>query len=62
MRRSMRALMPALATGLLLAAGGARAACRADPAFLGSDGLGRFLAAGMPRWADAVRKSGAKQD
>jgi tripartite-type tricarboxylate transporter receptor subunit TctC len=34
----------------------------ADPAFLGSEDFGRFLAAEMPRWADAVKKSGAKLD
>jgi tripartite-type tricarboxylate transporter receptor subunit TctC len=34
----------------------------ADPAFLGSEDFGRFLAAEMPRWADAVAKSGAKLD
>lgn len=34
----------------------------ADPAFLGSDEFARFLAAEMPRWADAVKKSGAKVD
>lgn len=34
----------------------------ADPAFLGSEEFGRFLAAEMPRWAEAVRKSGAKLD
>ena len=34
----------------------------ADPAFLGSEDFGRFLAAEMPRWADAVRKSGARMD
>ena len=34
----------------------------ADPAFLGSEEFGRFLAAEMPRWADAVKKSGAKLD
>lgn len=34
----------------------------ADPAFLGSDDFARFLAAEMPRWADAVKKSGAKVD
>lgn len=34
----------------------------ADPAFLGSEDFGRFLAAEMPRWADAVRKSGARLD
>jgi tripartite-type tricarboxylate transporter receptor subunit TctC len=34
----------------------------ADPAFLGSDDFARFLAAEMPRWADAVKKSGARLD
>lgn len=34
----------------------------ADPAFLGSDDFAKFLAAEMPRWADAVSKSGAKVD
>jgi tripartite-type tricarboxylate transporter receptor subunit TctC len=34
----------------------------ADPAFLGSDEFGRFLAAEMPRWARAVKDSGAKLD
>jgi tripartite-type tricarboxylate transporter receptor subunit TctC len=34
----------------------------ADPAFLGADDFARFLAAEMPRWAEAVRKSGAKLD
>ncbi len=34
----------------------------ADPAFLGSADFGRFLQAEMPRWADAVKKSGAKLD
>ncbi|MDH4464115.1 tripartite tricarboxylate transporter substrate binding protein [Acidovorax sp.] len=34
----------------------------ADPAFLGSDDFAKFLAAEMPRWADAVKKSGAKVD
>jgi tripartite-type tricarboxylate transporter receptor subunit TctC len=34
----------------------------ADPAFLPSEEFGRFLSAEMPRWADAVRKSGAKLD
>ena len=34
----------------------------ADPAFLGSEDFGKFLAAEMPRWADAVRKSGARMD
>lgn len=34
----------------------------ADPAFLGSEDFGKYLAAEMPRWAEAVRKSGAKMD
>jgi tripartite-type tricarboxylate transporter receptor subunit TctC len=34
----------------------------ADPAFLGADDFAKFLAAEMPRWADAVKKSGAKLD
>lgn len=34
----------------------------ADPAFLGSEDFGKFLSAEMPRWADAVKKSGAKLD
>jgi tripartite-type tricarboxylate transporter receptor subunit TctC len=34
----------------------------ADPAFLGSEEFGRFLAAETPRWADAVKRSGAKLD
>ncbi len=34
----------------------------ADPAFLGSEDFGRFLATEMPRWADAVKKSGARMD
>ena len=34
----------------------------ADPAFLASDDFGRFLAAEMPRWAQAVKDSGAKLD
>jgi tripartite-type tricarboxylate transporter receptor subunit TctC len=34
----------------------------ADPAFLGHEDFARFLAAEMPRWADAVKQSGAKQD
>ncbi len=32
----------------------------ADPAFLGADDFAKFLASEMPRWADAVKKSGAK--
>lgn len=34
----------------------------ADPAFLGAEEFAQFLAAEMPRWADAVKKSGAKLD
>jgi len=34
----------------------------ADPAFLGSEDFGKFLATEMPRWADAVKKSGARMD
>ncbi len=34
----------------------------ADPAFLGSEDFGKFLAAEMPRWAEAVKKSGARLD
>lgn len=34
----------------------------ADPAFLGSDDFGRYLAQEMPRWADAVKRSGARLD
>ena len=34
----------------------------ADPAFLGSEDFGKFLNAEMPRWADAVKKSGARLD
>ena len=34
----------------------------ADPAYLGSEDFGKFLAAEMPRWADAVKKSGARMD
>ena len=34
----------------------------ADPAFLSSEDFSKFLAAEMPRWADAVAKSGAKLD
>jgi len=34
----------------------------ADPAFLGSDDFAKFLAAEMPRWADAAKKSGARMD
>jgi tripartite-type tricarboxylate transporter receptor subunit TctC len=34
----------------------------ADPAFMGSDEFGKFLAAEMPRWAQAVKASGAKLD
>lgn len=34
----------------------------ADPAFLGADAFASFLAAEMPRWATAVKQSGAKLD
>lgn len=34
----------------------------ADPAFLDSEAFARFLAAEMPRWAQAVKASGAKLD
>jgi len=34
----------------------------ADPAFLGADDFTRFLAAELPRWAQAVKDSGAKLD
>lgn len=34
----------------------------ADPAFLGSDDFANFLTTEMPRWADVVKKSGAKLD
>jgi tripartite-type tricarboxylate transporter receptor subunit TctC len=34
----------------------------ADPAFLGAEDFAKFLAAELPRWADAVKKSGAKMD
>ena len=34
----------------------------ADPAFLGAEDFTKFLAAEMPRWADAVKKSGARLD
>lgn len=34
----------------------------ADPAFLGAEEFAKFLAAEMPRWAEAVKKSGAKVD
>jgi hypothetical protein len=34
----------------------------ADPAFLGSEDFAKYLAAEMPRWADAVKASGAKLD
>ena len=34
----------------------------ADPAFLDSDDFGNFLAAETPRWAAAVKASGAKMD
>ena len=38
------------------------AAQGADPAFLGSEDFAKYLAAEMPRWADAVKKSGARMD
>ena len=34
----------------------------ADPAFLGAEDFGRFLAAELPRWAQAVKQSGARMD
>jgi tripartite-type tricarboxylate transporter receptor subunit TctC len=34
----------------------------ADPAFLGADDFAKYLAAEMPRWAEAVKQSGAKLD
>ena len=34
----------------------------ADPAFLGAEEFGKFLIAEMPRWAAAVKASGAKPD
>lgn len=34
----------------------------ADPAFMGSEEFTKFLTAEMPRWAEAVKKSGAKLD
>jgi tripartite-type tricarboxylate transporter receptor subunit TctC len=34
----------------------------ADPAFLGAEDFSKYLAAEMPRWADAVKASGAKLD
>jgi tripartite-type tricarboxylate transporter receptor subunit TctC len=34
----------------------------ADPAFLGAEDFAKFLSAEMPRWADAVKKSGARMD
>lgn len=34
----------------------------ADPAFMGSDEFAQFLAAEMPRWAAAVKASGARLD
>jgi tripartite-type tricarboxylate transporter receptor subunit TctC len=34
----------------------------ADPAFLGTEEFGAYLRVEMPRWAEAVRKSGAKMD
>jgi len=34
----------------------------ADPAFLGSEEFAAFLAAEAPRWAQAVKASGARLD
>jgi tripartite-type tricarboxylate transporter receptor subunit TctC len=34
----------------------------ADPAFLAAEDFAKYLAAEMPRWADAVKKSGARLD
>jgi tripartite-type tricarboxylate transporter receptor subunit TctC len=34
----------------------------ADPAFLGSEAFGKFLAGETPRWAAAVKASGTKLD
>lgn len=34
----------------------------ADPAFLGAEDFGAYLKQEMPRWADAVKKSGARMD
>jgi tripartite-type tricarboxylate transporter receptor subunit TctC len=34
----------------------------ADPAFLGADDFAKYLATEMPRWAEAVKQSGAKMD
>jgi tripartite-type tricarboxylate transporter receptor subunit TctC len=34
----------------------------ADPAFLGAEDFAKYLAAELPRWADAVKKSGARVD
>ena len=34
----------------------------ADPAFLGHEDFAKYLAAEMPRWAEAVQRSGAKLD
>ena len=34
----------------------------ADPAFLGSEDFAKFIAAELPRWAQAVKSSGAKLD
>lgn len=34
----------------------------ADPAFLGDEDFARFLASELPRWADAVKRSGARLD
>ena len=34
----------------------------ADPAFLGAEDFAKYLNAEMPRWADAVKNSGARMD
>jgi tripartite-type tricarboxylate transporter receptor subunit TctC len=34
----------------------------ADPAFLGSDDFAKFLSTETPRWAAAVKASGARMD
>jgi tripartite-type tricarboxylate transporter receptor subunit TctC len=34
----------------------------ADPAFLGADDFANYLTNEMPRWAEAVKQSGAKMD
>jgi tripartite-type tricarboxylate transporter receptor subunit TctC len=34
----------------------------ADPAYLNPDQFTKFLAAEMPRWANAVKQAGAKLD